>query len=134
MQVIKIHSVVDIPFNYTGIIEFTDGSKWWILNEKCHREDGPAIIEADGSKRWYLNGMRHREDGPAVEYVDGQKVWYLNDEFLFGLPRDAQPFILLEEFVDEKGKKQIKILNQKGVEVWPNLPGLKELADNWEKK
>ena len=56
------------------------GTKHWCLNEKRHREDGPAIERADGSKRWYLNDKRHREDGPAVEYADGSKWWYLNGE------------------------------------------------------
>ena len=37
-----------------------------------------VIVYNDGSKFWYLNGKRHREDGPAVEYADGDKFWYLN--------------------------------------------------------
>lgn len=37
---------------------------------------------ADGTKSWYLNDKRHREDGPAVEYSDGDKFWYLNGEHL----------------------------------------------------
>jgi len=36
-------------------------------------------IEQDGSKFWYLNGKYHREDGPAVEYPDGEKRWFLTD-------------------------------------------------------
>lgn len=35
-------------------------------------------IDADGTKYWYLNGKFHREDGPAIEYADGEKSWYLN--------------------------------------------------------
>ena len=50
----------------------------WYLNDKRHREDGPAIEWADGSKEWYLNGKRHREDGPAVEHANGTKEWWLN--------------------------------------------------------
>jgi len=57
------------------------GNKFWYLNGKCHREDGPAIEYADGNKFWYLNGQRHRTDGPAVEYADGTKLWYLNGKF-----------------------------------------------------
>ena len=59
----------------------SDGSKEWYLNDKLHREDGPAVELADGSRAWYLNGKFHREDGPAIEYPDGSKYWYLNDEF-----------------------------------------------------
>jgi hypothetical protein len=57
-----------------------DGTKYWYLNDKLHREDGPAIEYADGSKQWYLNGNIHRTDGPAVEYSDGTKMWFVNGE------------------------------------------------------
>jgi hypothetical protein len=59
-------------------IECASGNKYWYLNGKCHREDGPAIECASGNKYWYLNGKRHREDGPAVEWSNGNKYWYLN--------------------------------------------------------
>ena len=29
-------------------------------------------------KHWYINNRLHREDGPAVEYSNGIKYWYLN--------------------------------------------------------
>ena len=56
------------------------GHKYWRLNGKHHREDGPAIEYADGHKEWWLNGIRHREDGPAVEWPDGTKYWYLHNQ------------------------------------------------------
>jgi hypothetical protein len=59
---------------------YDTGNKFWYLNGKRHREDGPAIELANGSKFWYLDDIRHREDGPAVEYADGTKRWYLNGE------------------------------------------------------
>jgi hypothetical protein len=34
------------------------------------------------TKYWYLNGKRHREDGPAVERPNGSNYWYLNDKKL----------------------------------------------------
>jgi hypothetical protein len=61
-------------------IEYANGTKEWWLNDKRHREDGPAIEWADGHKSWYLNGKCHREDGPAIEYVNGDKYWFLNNE------------------------------------------------------
>jgi hypothetical protein len=61
-------------------VEYPTGYKSWWLNGKRHREDGPAVEHADGDKSWWLNGKRHREDGPAIEYVDGYKSWYLNGE------------------------------------------------------
>jgi len=37
-------------------------------------------IDADGAKYWLLNGRYHREDGPAVEGSNGRKYWFLNGE------------------------------------------------------
>ena len=67
------------------------GTKFWYIDDKLHREDGPAIEFADGSNSWYLNDKFHRLDGPAIEWVNGIKFWYLygeqvickdNEEFL----------------------------------------------------
>ncbi len=65
------------------VIEYTvkvypDGTKFWYLNGKLHREDGPAIEWAEGTKSWWLNGKRHREDGPAIVRAAGYKSWWLN--------------------------------------------------------
>jgi hypothetical protein len=59
-------------------VETYDGSRYWWLNGKQHREDGPAIEYAGGTRCWYLNGKRHREDGPAIEYANGNREWWLN--------------------------------------------------------
>ena len=59
---------------------YNNGTKFWYLNGKRHREDGPAIEWSDGDKSWWLNGKLHREGGPAVECVNGIKKWYLNGE------------------------------------------------------
>jgi len=52
--------------------------KYWFLNGKKHKEDGPAVVTQDGSKGWYLNDKLHRIDGPAIELFDGSKYWFLN--------------------------------------------------------
>ncbi len=75
---IKVKRWRDIPENYTGIVEYADGTKEWFLNGEYHRTDGPAIEYPNGIKWWYLNGERHRTDGPAIEYPDGRRYWYLN--------------------------------------------------------
>ena len=66
------------------MIEYTvkvdNGDKYWFLNGKQHREDGPAVEFSNGDKHWYLNGKLHREDGPAVEAANGYKCWYLNGQ------------------------------------------------------
>ena len=59
-------------------IEWANGGKEWYINGKLHREDGPAVERANGTKFWYLNGKLHREDGPAIECADGDKLWYIN--------------------------------------------------------
>jgi hypothetical protein len=33
-----------------------DGTKYWYINGKYHREDGPAYIGCYGTKYWYING------------------------------------------------------------------------------
>jgi hypothetical protein len=58
---------------------YANGTKYWCLNGKFHREDGPAVEYANGHKAWYLDGKLHREDGPAVELANGHKAWYLDD-------------------------------------------------------
>jgi len=65
---------------YQTIYINKNGSKYYYLNGKRHREDGPAIEWANGIKIWFKNGKRHREDGPAVEWANGIKEWYLNDQ------------------------------------------------------
>ena len=57
---------------------YSSGNKYWYINGKLHREDGPAIERTNGTKQWYINGKLHREDGPAIEYANGDKYWYLN--------------------------------------------------------
>ena len=58
---------------------YPDGTQFWYLNGKYHREDSPAVIYPDGTQEWYLNGKLHMEDGPAVISPDGTQEWYLND-------------------------------------------------------
>jgi len=67
---------------------YANGDRYWYLNGKLHREDGPAIEHANGGKCWYVNGLRHREDGPAREYADGIKQWY-KDGVLVGATKDS---------------------------------------------
>jgi len=54
----------------------SNGTKYWYLEGKYHRVDGPAIECPDGTKYWYLEGKCHRVDGPAVEFPDGTKEWW----------------------------------------------------------
>jgi hypothetical protein len=69
---------------------FPDGRQEWFLNGKCHREDGPAVIDSNGTQEWYLNDNLHREDGPAIIRPDGTQSWYLNDN----LHREDGPAVI----------------------------------------
>jgi hypothetical protein len=60
------------------LVELPNGNKYWHLNDKLHRTDGPAIEYLDGTKYWYLDDKLHREDGPAIELADGRKGWFIN--------------------------------------------------------
>jgi len=55
-------------------------TKIYYLNDKFHREDGPAVENTVGNKFWYINDLLHREDGPACEYGDKSEPesYYLN--------------------------------------------------------
>ena len=64
--------------NKDGLDIDTYGTKYWYLNDKLHRSDGPAVEYYNGTKCWCLNGEYHRTDGPATEYSDGTKYWYIN--------------------------------------------------------
>jgi hypothetical protein len=57
------------------------GTKRWLLNQRYHREDGPAYESHEGIKAWFLNGNRHRTDGPAIERLDGSIEWWLNNKW-----------------------------------------------------
>jgi hypothetical protein len=51
-----------------------------------------------GTKYWWLNGKLHRVDGPAVEYVDGYKEWCLyGNYYTFDDWLEANTYISEEE-------------------------------------
>jgi len=91
---------------------YTNGDKYWYLNDQLHREDSPAVECANGEKHWFLNGKLHREDGPAVEYANGSKFWYLNNE----------------QLTEEEFNQRTKSCNGRIVEIDGKKYMLKELA------
>ena len=80
MKTIKVNHSSEIPENFTGIIEFSDGEKWWYKEGERHRENGPAVECTNGTKRWYVNDQLHRGDGPAIEWKDGDYWWFLKNQ------------------------------------------------------
>jgi hypothetical protein len=62
-----------------GIFQYGDQVNiYWYLNEKFHREKGPAVFGDSIKYAWYQNGLRHRLDGPAIIWDDGRIVWHIN--------------------------------------------------------
>jgi hypothetical protein len=86
-------------------VEWASGAKSWYINDKLHREDGPAIEWANGTKSWYINGQRHREDGPAVECANGDKYWYINGKELTEAEFNARTKSCNGKVVEIDGKK-----------------------------
>ena len=152
MKTVKASHWEDIPFNFTGIVEWHDGGKeWyvigkrhredgpaierhdgtkaWMLNDKLHREDGPARVWSSGTKAWWLNGKLHRVDGPAVEHADGSKQWWLNYNHIFTL-EPIVDYIVIEDGLPSTVKwlgnpvSTLKVLTAEGIKFIPNLPGV----------
>jgi hypothetical protein len=129
METIKIKNYSELPEGFTGIVEYTSGTKGWYLNGKRHRTDGSAIEYPDGTKEWWLNGQYHREDGPAIEEADGSKEWFLNGNFIYAL-EPLGDYILIEDGLPSEfewlGEQvtQRKVLTEKGFMYIPNLPGI----------
>lgn len=79
------------------------GSKIWYLPSKgksyFHYLDGPAVEWTDGSKWWFVNDNLHRLDGPAIEEADGRKEWWVNGK---NLPTKEVEIWLEENDIDLK--------------------------------
>ena len=106
MKTIKIRDFSEIPTDFTGIVEYPNGSKLWYRNGKYHRVDGPAVENADGTKQWWLNDKLVYELKPIGEYI------LIED----GLPSEVE---WLGQLVTQR-----KVLTEKGIMYLPNLPGL----------
>jgi hypothetical protein len=56
MKKIKAEDCHSFPTEFTGILEYSSGTKEWWVNGQYHRIDGPAIEYPEGFKIWFLNG------------------------------------------------------------------------------
>ena len=106
-------------------IEYGSHKEWWLNNER-HREDGPAIEWANGDKYWYSKGNLHREDGPAYEGADGTKEWWLSGKRVTEEEHKRLTSPTVEMTVAEISKALARILRRcvqptqlpAGVEQW----------------
>ena len=70
-------------------------------------------VWANGDKFWYLNGKLHREDGPAREWANGSKYWYLNGKEVTEEEHKSLTSKVIEMTVAEISKalgKQVKVV------------------------
>ena len=129
MKIVKVSHYLDITRNFTGGIEYPDGTCKWYLNGELHRVDGPARVWPSGTKEWYLNGKLHRVDGPAKERPDGSKAWWLNNVWIFTL-EPIVDYIVIEEGLPSTTEwlgepvSTLKVLTAEGIKFIPNLPGI----------
>jgi hypothetical protein len=70
-----------IPDNFTGIVELSDGTKFYYELGDLHRENGPAVIRADGSETWYIRNKKHRLGGPANICANGTLEWWFDNQY-----------------------------------------------------
>ena len=63
---------------------YTNGDKYWCLNGKFHREDGPAVEYADGSKSWRLNDKEYTEQEYLAKTNPVKKLTVAEIEKLLG--------------------------------------------------
>ena len=68
---------------YEIIYDQENNKVLWLMDNKLHRLDGPAVIYSDGYQEWFVDDKLHRLDGPAAIYVygsNGTQVWCVNDK------------------------------------------------------
>ena len=65
MEPVKIVGVKhwkEIPDDYTGVIEFCNGTKEWISKGKLHRLDGHALELDNGEKYWFIDDKEYTKE------------------------------------------------------------------------
>jgi hypothetical protein len=81
-------------------MEYANGTKFWYVEGKLHRLDGPAMEYANGTKFWYVEDKLHRLDCPAVEYANGDKSWYYQgDTFYVSSQKEFEQHLRLLAFL-----------------------------------
>jgi hypothetical protein len=56
---------------------YSNGDEEWFLNDKRHREQGPAIKQANGYEAWYMYDELHNDNGPAIINTNEEYFYYL---------------------------------------------------------
>jgi hypothetical protein len=81
LEILKLKLKETLPPGFTGIVEISNGTKFWLVNGLPHRLDGPAVELVSGEQNWYKEEKLHRLDGPAVIYPDGSKEFWIEGKW-----------------------------------------------------
>lgn len=77
-----------------------------IVNEKGKRY--VVSVKENGDKFWYLNNKLHREEGPAIELAGGGKAWYL-EGVKFSSQESFQKSLKIIKTAEERKYFDVKI-------------------------
>jgi hypothetical protein len=113
VKILKVEHIREVPFWFTGIaVNTMNDDRYWFLNGKRHREDGPAVIRGYGAaKEWWLNGLLHRIDGPAIERPERTSEWWWNGKhFLVDSQEILDNIQLLMELIQAQPGLAVKDL------------------------
>ena len=95
---------------YTVTVDVNGTVRYYKPNtEILHRIDGPAIEYSDGSKYYYVDDNLHRIDGPAIEYANGTKVYYVDGVYFSEYVFNAQFMNSLNGKIVEIDGKQYRL-------------------------
>ncbi|HNC57649.1 MAG TPA: hypothetical protein PLP33_19585 [Leptospiraceae bacterium] len=62
MEIIKVNHFTEIPNNFTGILEYPNGTKEWYKEGNLHRDDEPAVEYSHGGKEWWIDGENYSKE------------------------------------------------------------------------
>ena len=120
--------------DYSGLMEWEDGTRtYWVKGER-HRLDGPAVEYADGGKEWWYQGeyvASNEEMLAAPKFLTLYDSMEKLEQHHILINRDDE-YILIDPCVHSStlcpftGQPLTfkKILHQNGIGYIPNLPGL----------
>lgn len=135
METIKLENIDQVPSDYTGIVIFNSGSKFWFKDGKRHRIGGPAVEYEDRekfwcTKEWWVDGGLHRIDGPAVEWKTGFVIWGVDGKEYDKEMLDGNLFLKKE--IGKYGLEWIHVLGVGGIIEFPIIPGMETDEELWD--
>jgi uncharacterized small protein (DUF1192 family) len=73
MKTIKVKYWYEIPDDFTGLVEYLNGTKQWLQNGESHKTDGPATKYSNGDIEYWIHGRRVSKE-EIKKYADDVDV------------------------------------------------------------